>query len=156
MNIDNLFKRQMERENIDKTLKKNNIVSNNFDFSEIISQIPNDDEYQQKLSEKIKEMGGSLIHSSDIKIGHIQGEKKISNIDVSDLITSEEEVHTIIEHAFCPNCGEELKTEEMPVYQNASAFGYIYQIECRCGYKKNINSKLPRIKYINNKNEQIL
>lgn len=60
-NIEEMFKKQLNKESFSKPIKNHNNNANDLkkiEFDEILSQIPSDDEYQKQLEQKIKEMGG--------------------------------------------------------------------------------------------------
>lgn len=94
-NIEEMFKKQLNKESFSKPIKNHNNNANDLkkiEFDEILSQIPSDDEYQKQLEQKIKEMGGisenieqpinkkrmwEYNSIDDLPIATIQGEKKI-------------------------------------------------------------------------------
>lgn len=155
-NVEELFKKQL-----DKELKPSQSTKDDIDFDEFLSQIPSDDEYQKKLEEKIKEMGGELSITDNIKMSNIDARDPIQKFrdeypktNINDLVTSDEDVKVVIEHVFCPKCGEEL-ISNAPVMHNPFTLEKICKIECKCGFKANLNKSVPHIKYVNNNNIEI-
>lgn len=155
-NIEEIFKKQL-----DKQSKTTQGSKEEIDFDEILSQIPNDDEYQKKLEEKIKEMSGGSFITDNIKTATIDTRDPIQKFrdeypktNVEDLTRSEEDVRVVIEHAFCPNCGEEL-ISTAPIMHNPFTLEKLCKIECKCGFKANLNKTVPHVKYVNKNNEEI-
>lgn len=153
------------------------MIKKKIEFDEILSQIPSDDEYQKQLEQKIKEMGGisenieqpinkkrmwEYNSIDDLPIATIQGEKKfenpfinVSKINVRDLISTEEDVRVVIEHVFCPKCGEELISLNS-VSWNPYNFERIITTECpKCHFKALTDVPVPTVKYYNKNNELI-
>lgn len=155
-NVEELFKKQL-----DKEIKPSISTKDDIDFDEFLSQIPSDDEYQKKLEEKIKEMGGGLSITDNIEMSNIDARDPIQKFrdeypktNINDLVTSDEDVKVVIEHVFCPKCGEEL-ISNAPVMHNPFTLEKICKIECKCGFKANLNKSVPHIKYVNNNNIEI-
>lgn len=98
----------------------------------------------------------------DLPIATIQGEKKfenpfinVSKINVRDLISTEEDVRVVIEHVFCPKCGEELISLNS-VSWNPYNFERIITTECpKCHFKALTDVPVPTVKYYNKNNELI-
>lgn len=179
-NIEEMFKKQLNKESFSKPIKNHNNNANDLkkiEFDEILSQIPSDDEYQKQLEQKIKEMGGisenieqpinkkrmwEYNSIDDLPIATIQGEKKfenpfinVSKINVRDLISTEEDVRVVIEHVFCPKCGEELISLNS-VFWNPYNFERIITTECpKCHFKALTDVPVPTVKYYNKNNELI-
>lgn len=179
-NIEEMFKKQLNKESFSKPIENHNNNTNDFkkiEFDEILSQIPSDDEYQKQLEQKIKELGGlpenieqpinkkrtwEYNSIDDLPTATIQGEKKIENlfkniskINVCDLISTEEDVRVVIEHVFCPKCGEELISFNS-VSWNPYNFERIITTECpKCHFKALTDVPVPTVKYYNKNNELI-
>jgi len=148
-------------DNIDKSCKKIN-------FDEILSQIPSDDEYQKQLEEKIKEMSGSSNHrlwnaSNDEDLPSMNIYAKELNdpfenapkVNISDLVSTEEDVRVVVEHVFCPKCGEEL-ISIAPVMLNPFDLKTTVRTECsKCSFKAYTNTAVPFVKFYNKNNELI-
>ena len=67
-NIEEMFKKQLNKESFSKPIKNHNNNANDLkkiEFDEILSQIPSDDEYQKQLEQKIKEMPKVRLKTDD-------------------------------------------------------------------------------------------
>lgn len=170
-NIEEMFKKQLDRENLSKPIEKNSKNVNDVkkvNFDEILSQIPSDDEYQKQLEEKIKEMSGSSNHrvwktsnGEDLPSTNLHTERlndpfnNAPKVNISDLVSTEEDVRVVVEHVFCPKCGEEL-ISVAPVMWNPFDLKKIVRTECpKCDFKAITNTAVPAVKFYNKNNELI-
>lgn len=162
-NIDELFKKQLNKNTSPKPLR--NESETKIDFDEILSQIPSDEEYQKQLEEKIKEMSGTTYQRewaySTPKVDKIEKTTIINpygnapKINVSDLISTEEDVRIVIEHVFCPKCGEEL-VSEAPTMWNPFNLEKMVRTECsKCKFKVITDTAVPTVKFYNKDNKLI-
>lgn len=158
-NIDELFKKELNRNTSHKPLKTVN--ENKINFDEILSQIPSDEEYQKQLEEKIKEMSGTTSQK-EWTYSTFEGDKfekttiiNVPKISVSDLISTEEDVRVVVEHVFCPKCGEEL-VSETPTMWNSYNLEKMVRTECpKCKFKIITDMAVPTVKFYNKDNKLI-
>lgn len=163
-NNEEIFKKQLNQESFSAKFKtKNDIKMVDFkksNFDEILSQIPSDDEYKKELEENIKKLSG-LTKKRVLVDNEGDSEYKSNSFDdaprvnILDLVSSEEDVRVVVEHVFCPSCGEELFSSA-PVIYNPFDLKKIVRIECnKCNFKAITDTSVPHIKFYNKNNEVI-
>lgn len=176
-NIEKMFKKQLDKESFSKPIKNHNNNINDLkkiDFDEILSQIPSNDEYQKQLEEKIKELSGTPENIeqpinkkmtweynsiNNLQTATIQKTENpfenVPKINICDLISTEEDVRAVVEHVFCPKCGEELISLGY-AFWNPYNFEKTVKTECpKCHFKALTDTPVPIVKYYNKNNELI-
>lgn len=116
--------------------KKNN------KYEDVLVNIPSDDTLAEKLG---IDLGGIDTPESSFKKAYPDAEM---------LVYTEEPVSIVVEHTFCPKCGEELISQGPPMY-NPFTLEKICKVDCKCGYKANLKHSYPRIVLKNEQGEEV-
>lgn len=76
-------------------------------------------------------------------------------IESKNLIKSEEVAKTIVKHAYCENCNEELISSAPPMFNPFTLERICRHVCSKCGIEYNLEYAYPRLVFLNSKNEEI-
>jgi RNase P subunit RPR2 len=80
--------------------------------------------------------------------------KNYPNADFSTIKSEIQPITVCVKRIYCPNCGKEIVTTA-PERKNPVSGEVIQRFDCKCGYKCNLDSKYPKLVYIDENNNEI-
>lgn len=108
------------------------------------------------LSEEVRKIKESPL---DIRNKWVTESSKYEGVKVSELSLKEEPVTTVLRHAYCPNCGEEIQTKEFPKVlpsPNQRRLQKKVHYRCpNCGEEMWLDRMYPCFVKVNSSNEEV-
>ena len=125
----------------------------NYDLPEGVSENQFTEEMKEAYRKEVDKLRGNTDDLENVYNRFHETYRKLSDEEINTRC-EDEEVKTIIRHAFCPNCGREI-VSKLPVMFNPYTGEKIARYDCDCGAKFNMEHSFPRIVYVNSQGKEI-
>lgn len=122
---------------------------------------------QVNIDESTDNPNATIGEKIDDEIAAAMREMRSSELDMvnsyrnnypnADMTTFKSEISPIkvgIKRIYCPKCGKEVVTTA-PERKNPVTGEVIQRFDCECGYKCNLDSKYPKLVYLDEDNNEI-
>lgn len=137
------YKRQLE---LDKQQE-------NYDLPEGVSESQFTEEMKEAYRKEVDKLRGNTDELENVYNRFHETYRKLSDKEINQTCKNED-VKTIIRHAYCPECGREI-ISKLPVMYNPYTSEKIARYDCECGAKFNMEHSYPRIVFVNAVGEEI-
>lgn len=146
MNTKQILDEYIKQVKIDK-------ASENYNLPEGVSETHFTEEMKDAYRKEVDKLRGVDDDMANVYNRFHETYRKLDDKEINTKCVNEN-VHVIIKHAFCPECGAEI-ISKFPVMFNPYTGEKIARYDCPCGAKFNMEHSYPRIVYINDEGKEI-